>query len=101
MHAVSDTHAMSGTCVASGTHAVPDKFVLKSPASVVYWGQTDMNQTKSTRIKEVSPHQVMFSGFPGRPALFFFLTEEELIWGRGEVGERSGRSRGREHSVGT
>lgn len=33
----------------------------------------------------------MFSGFPGRPALllllFFYLTEEELIWGRGEGGD--------------
>lgn len=56
-----------------------------------YWGQTEMSQTKSTKIKEVSPHQAMFSGFPGRPALlllfFFFLTEEELIWGRGEGGD--------------
>lgn len=51
-----------------------------------YWGQTEMSQTKSTKIKEVSPHQAMFSGFPGRPALLLLL----LFFNRGGInlGER-------------
>lgn len=53
-----------------------------------------MSQTKSTKIKEVSPCQAVFSGCSGRPAL---SGGEEKVG----MGRRSGRNRGREPSVGT